>query len=138
MGQGNTNLTLIENAYAMWGGDKGKSFAHWMDLMDDNVHWRSLAGGATGMEFTADCDCKNDVIRYFTRLAEDWEMVHYSPEHYVAQDDWIVMRGRCGWRHRRTGKEVDMPKADFLRLKDGKIVEFHEFYDTAAALAAAR
>lgn len=138
MGQESTNLDLIKNAYAMWGGDKGKSFEHWMSLMDDNVRWQSLAGGVAGMEFTADCQCKNDVIGYFTRLAEDWEMLHYTPDHYVAQDDWVVMRGRCGWRHRRTNKEVDTPKADFVRLKDGKIVEFHELYDTAAALAATR
>jgi len=135
MGQESTNLTLIENAYALWNSEGEDNFAHWMSLMDDNVHWRSLAGGVTGMEFTADCDCKNDVVGYFTRLAQDWKMLHYTADHYIAQGDWVVMRGRCGWRNRRTGKEVQTPKADFLRLKDGKIVEFHEFYDTAAALA---
>lgn len=138
MGQESTNLPLIQAAYEMWGRDKETSFAHWMSLMDDNVQWRSLAGGAPGMEFTAACQCKNDVLEYFTRLAQDWEMQHYTAVHYVAQGDWVVMRGSCGWRHRRTGKEVDTPKADFLRLKDGKVVEFHEFYDTAAALAAAQ
>ena len=28
------------------------------------------------------------------------------------------------------------PKADFIRFQDGKIVEFYEFYDTAALQAA--
>jgi ketosteroid isomerase-like protein len=30
------------------------------------------------------------------------------------------------------------PKADFWRFRDGKVVEFHEFYDTAALYDAAR
>ncbi|HJQ56205.1 MAG TPA: nuclear transport factor 2 family protein [Vineibacter sp.] len=138
MSQESANLELIRNGYAMWNQNKEQSFQHWMDLLADNVQWRSLAGGATGMEFTSLCACKDDVRNYFIGLARDWEMQHYTPQHYLAQGDWVVMRGTCGWRHRRTNKTIDMPKADFLRLKDSKIVEFHEFFDTAAALAAAR
>jgi uncharacterized protein len=138
MDKASANLKLIQDAYAMWGSNKEQSFEHWMNLMADDVHWRSLSGGAAGMEFTAACQCKDDVRRYFVALAQDWEMQHYTPEHYVAHGDWVVMRGTCGWRHRRTKNVVETPKADFLRLKDGKVVEFHEFYDTAAALAAAQ
>jgi ketosteroid isomerase-like protein len=136
--QENVNLELVRNAYVMWNHNKEQSFENWMNLLADNVRWRSLASGAIGMEFTSMCDCKDDVRNYFMGLARDWEMLHYTPEHYIAQGDWIVMRGSCGWRHRRTNKVVDTPKADFLRLKDGKIVEFHEYFDTAAALAATR
>jgi ketosteroid isomerase-like protein len=42
------------------------------------------------------------------------------------------------WHRRRSGIAIDTPKADFLRLRAGRIVEFYEFYDTAMALAAAR
>lgn len=138
MGQEATNLSLIKSAYSRWNTDKEQNFQHWMSLVAENVRWRSLAAGARGMEFTGTCDCKDDVLNYFKGLAQDWEMVHYTPVHYVAQDDWVVMRGTCGWRHRHTKKVVETPKADFLRLQDGKVVEFHEFFDTAAALEAAR
>jgi uncharacterized protein len=30
------------------------------------------------------------------------------------------------------------PKADFWTFRDGKVVEFHEFYDTAALIAAGK
>ena len=33
---------------------------------------------------------------------------------------------------------IDMPKAAFWTFRDGKIVEFHELYDTAALIATAK
>ena len=138
MGEEVANLKLVKNAYANWNNNKEVSFENWMNLLADDVRWRSLGGGAAGMEFTGTCQCKDDVRNYFVGLAQDWEMQHYTPEHYVAEGEWVVMRGTCGWRHRRTNKVVETPKADFLRLKNGKVVEFHEFYDTAAALQATR
>ena len=46
------------------------------------------------------------------------------------------------WPHRfraavDCGKAFDTPKADFWRLRDGKIVEFYEYFDTAQVMAAA-
>ncbi|MGL4462541.1 MAG: nuclear transport factor 2 family protein [Planctomycetia bacterium] len=42
------------------------------------------------------------------------------------------------YRHRETGKIAESPKADVVRFRDGQIVEFFEFFDTARALAATR
>jgi hypothetical protein len=133
------NLKLVQDAYSIWAeGGKQTGADAFMKLLADDVRWYSLAGGSPGMEFTAKCQCKEDVQNYFAGLAKEWEMQHFTPEHYVAQGDWVVMRGSCGWRHRRTSKICETPKADFLCLRDGKVVEFHEFFDTAAALDAAR
>jgi len=132
------NLNLIKHVYAKRTTGKETSFESFIGLMAEDVQWHSLGGGAAGMEFTATCRSKEEVLNYFVGLARDWEMQRYTPEHYVAQGDWVVMRGSCSWKHRRTNKVCDTPKADFLRLRNGKVVEFHEFFDTAAAFAAAR
>ncbi len=63
-------------------------------------------------------------------------MIEYVAEHFVAQDDRVVMLGRCSWRFRRTGKVVATPKVDSWRFAGGKAVEFYEYYDTAQLLAA--
>jgi uncharacterized protein len=131
-----SNLEIIKRAYERWGREKEGSFDCWVDILADDVRWRSLAAGARGMDFTTERGGKPAVRDYFVGMARDWEMLHYTPELFVAEGDWVVMRGACGWRHRRSHKRMESPKADFFRLKDGKIVEFFEFYDTAAALAA--
>lgn len=130
------NMELVREAYAEWDATKGGSVQKWLDLMSAGVRFRSIAGGAKGMEFTRDCACVDDVARYFAELANDWQMIHYTVNELIAQDDRLVMLGRCCWQHRRTGRVVDTPKADFLTLKDGKVVEFFEFFDTAQAIAA--
>jgi ketosteroid isomerase-like protein len=58
-------------------------------------------------------------------------MMEYVAEHFVAQGDRVVMLGRCAWRYKKTGKYVWTPKADSWRFRDGKAVEFFEYYDTA-------
>ena len=132
------NLALVREGYALWSRDKERAFDHWVGLLAEDVSWRSLGSGAAGMDFTQQRDGRRAVRAYFEGLARDWEMQHYTPEHFIADGDWVVMKGRCAWRHRGTGKVVETPKADFIRFADGSIVEFHEFYDTAAALAATR
>ncbi len=134
----NENVKRLREAYASWNDTKGRSMEKWMGLMDDAVRFRSLAGGATGMEFTLDCHNKIDLGRYFAGLAEDWEMIHYTPEDYIAEGDRVVVLSRCAWRNRKTGKTVETPKADIFRFSEGKVIDFFEFYDTARTLACAQ
>ena len=133
------NVALLEKGYAFWHQSKAdcEGASCWMDLLSEDVQWRSLAGGAAGMEFTLACRSKDEVQRYFQDLGKDWEMVSYNVHEFIAQGDRVVMLGSCEWKHRGTGKIMKSPKADVHRLRDGKVVDFMEFYDTAAALAAA-
>ena len=137
MSTGTTDLERIRAAYQAWNDSKGQSMQHWLDLMSPSVRFRSLAGGAPGLEFTQDCRCSGDVERYFGALPQDWTMEHYTVDELFASGDRVVMLGHMSWTNKRTGRKVDTPKADFLRMQDGKVVEFFEFYDTAKAIAAA-
>lgn len=138
MGSETANLKIVEDVYSTWSKQGEGSFQAFMNLLADDVQWHSAGRGDRGMEFTRRRSSKQDVFAYFLGLQQDWEMQHYTPEHFVAQGDWVVMRGTCSWRHRRTNKVCNTPKADFFRLRNGKVVEFHEFFDTAAAFAAAQ
>jgi ketosteroid isomerase-like protein len=131
------NLERVRAAYKAWNDSKGASMQHWLELMSPNVRFRSLAGGAPGLEFTTDCASSGDVERYFGALAQDWTMEHYTVDELFASGDRVVMLGHMAWTHKRTGRKVESPEADFLRLDNGKVVEFFEFYDTAKAIAAA-
>lgn len=128
----------LNDEYLRWGESRGETVQSWLALLDDNVKWSSLAGGSRGMEFTRDASSKAEVARYFEELANDWEMLYFTVEEIISQGDRIVVRSRCGWKSKQTGKTAETPKVDFIRVKNGKITEFMEFYDTAVAFAAAR
>ncbi|MDJ0657803.1 MAG: nuclear transport factor 2 family protein [Xanthomonadales bacterium] len=135
-----TNARILREAYALWndsGAGQG-AVDHWLGLLDKDIRWRSMANGAEGMPFTRPMDGLSQVLEYFAGLAEDWELLHYTVDDIIAERDRAVMVGSCGWRHRHTGNSLDTPKVDVFRFRDGKIVEFHEFYDSAAALQATR
>ena len=89
------------------------------------------------MKFTRNGHSKPEVRRYFEELVRNWEMQSFTAQEFVAQGDRVVMLGNCAWKNRRTGKTLSTPKADVIRFREGKIVDFLEFYDTAAAIAAA-
>jgi ketosteroid isomerase-like protein len=63
-------------------------------------------------------------------------MIFYRVDEYVAQGDRVVAIGFTSWRNKLTGKIAATPKIDIWRMKDGKAVEFSEFYDTARLYAA--
>ena len=130
------NVAKLKEAYRRWDESRASSIDSWLDLLADNVDFRSLADGAQGLEFTGRCCSKAEVGRYFIGLAAGWEMIHYTPDEFIAQGDRVVMLGSCSWKNRRTGEVLETPKADFWRFKDGKAVSFFEFYDTAQAISA--
>jgi len=132
------NVAKLRQAYKNWHDTRGGSAQHWLDLMTDDVTMRSLTAGAPGMAFTKANTGKAEARQYFSGLAADWEMVHFTPEEFIAQGDRVVVLSSCAFRYRKTGKAVESPKADVFRFRGGLIVEFFEFFDTARALAATR
>ena len=129
------NLAKLKDAYARWHGTKGDEQV-WLDLMADNVQVLSLAAGRPGVEFTRPVRSKEDLRRYLAGLRQDWEMIYYRPDEFVADGERVAVMAMTSWKHRKTGRTFETPKADFAVFKDGKIVEWYEFYDTAAVEAA--
>ncbi len=129
------NKAILKDAFERWHQTKGGSVDHWMSILADEVDFRSLADGKPGLEFTARRRSRDEVGEYMSGLIAMFEMVHYTVEFYVAEDDRVVAVGSTAWRNRETGQTFDTPKADIVRFKDGKITEFYEIYDTAAVLA---
>ena len=120
------NVEILRRAYALWNDTKADSVAQWLDLIADDVKWRSIADGAAGMEFTGECNNKAAVQRYFAELGSQWAMNYYTVHEFIAQGDRVVMVGRCGWKNRKTGATLDTPKIDIIRMRDSRIAEFFE------------
>ena len=133
----NDNLAKLQDAFRRWDESKGKDCSMWIELFADNARLRSLAAGAPGLEFTMDCKTSQDVARYFAGLAQDWEMIHYKTKPFAVDGDRVVMIGTTSWKHKKTGRVFDTPKADLAVFRDGRVVEFFEFYDTAKVIGAA-
>jgi ketosteroid isomerase-like protein len=132
------NVARLREAYRKWHDTRGTNASDWLDLMADDVALRSLGGGSEGLEFGRSRTGKEAAAAYFDDLVRHWEMIYYHTEDFIADADRVVVLSRCAYRYRLTGKVAESPKADVFRFRDGKIVEFFEFFDTAAAAASTR
>ncbi len=132
------NIETLKRCYTRWHDTKGGSVGDWMDILADEIDFRSLAMGRTETSaFTVPRSSKADVEGYFEGLLGQWSMIHYTVDDYVADGDKVCVIGSTAWTNKATGKTVDTPKVDVWRFKDGKAVGFFEFYDTAALMEAA-
>ena len=132
------NLDLLRKIYQEWHDTKGKSVQKILDILAPDVSWGSLAQGAENLDFTRHSLSKQQVADYFQGLANGFEMNFYRPDEFLAAGDFVLMIGTCSFKNKATGKTFTTPKADLWRFRDGKAVEFFEYYDTAGALASTR
>jgi ketosteroid isomerase-like protein len=132
-----SNKELLRNAYRRWNDTRGGSVADWMALVDNDIAFGSLAEGAEVLPFTAPIQGKEALKSYFDGLLANWTMIHYTVDAYVAEGDSVVAIGTTAWTNRHTGKTVETRKVDVWKFRNGKAVEFYEYYDTARIAAAA-
>ena len=132
------NVKALRHAYQEWHSTLGGSVQTWLDLLADDVAMRSPGGSAPALDFAKPRQGKAEAEQYFASVLAAWEMVHFTPEVFIAEADRVVVISRVAFKYRETGKVVDSPKADVFRFRDGKVIEFTEFFDTAAALAATK
>jgi ketosteroid isomerase-like protein len=128
----------IRSRYREWdrNEDKGAAAEDFLDLMTDDVSFRSIGAGAEPMLFTRDHSAKEMTRDYFKGLEEDWKMIFFNVRTFLVQGNTVAVVCECAWKQKHTGKVVHTPKLDILRLKKGKISSFYEFFDNHQAYAA--
>ncbi|WP_441237313.1 nuclear transport factor 2 family protein [Bradyrhizobium sp. 930_D9_N1_4] len=132
------NVELLKKAYREWNDSKGQNVDYWFDnVIGPQIKFGSVPRGAAPLAFATDYDDRTKLRSYFTELLAGWTMQHYTMEEYIAQGDVVVVRGSTAWSNKKTGKTAETPKINFWRFKDGKAVEYYEYFDTACVVVAA-
>ena len=131
----NPNVAALERAYARWSETKGGSADEVLALFDDRVEMRSVLTPEVPSELAGPHVSKAQAAEYFAALARDWEMIYWDVYQFIADGESgadVVMIGRCAWRHRQTGAEVDTPKVDIWHFENGRATRFMELFDSLA------
>ena len=67
----------------------------------------------------------------FMRIGSDWEDFTVSPQEVLDAGDNIIGHGYYCGMYRPNGKQVRAQFAHFFTFRDGKIVKFQQYTDTA-------
>ena len=128
----NRNAALLERVYARWDETKGGAVDEVLELMDDRIEMRSVLSQDMPSDIAGLHRTKQQAADYFAALSRDWEMIYFHAYQFIADEDDVVMVGRCAWRHRETGAEVDTPKVDIWHFENGRATRFFELFDSLA------
>lgn len=76
---------------------------------------------------------KQEFIARLVALDNDFEYRRFIPLEIIADGDKVAAQVEIHLTRRTTGQEVVIRTANFWTVRDGKIVEAVEYYDTALA-----
>ena len=74
----------------------------------------------------------NDVLEgVFMRLGNDWEGFAVAPKEFLDAGEAVITRGYYSGTYKENGKQVRAQFAHFFTFRNGKIVKFQQYTDTA-------
>ena len=125
-------LALIEQAYADFArGDVPAVLA----VIADDVEWSEAEGNPwwSGRPFVGHQEV---VDKVFARVAAEYDGFTIDVERFVGGGETVLAQVRYRGRARATGKDVDAQAAHVWDVRDGKVVRFQQYVDTAQLQAA--
>ena len=72
----------------------------------------------------------------FGRIMNQWESFTVTPEEVLDAGDTVVGRGYYAGKYNATGRAVRAQFAHVFKIRDGKVVKFQQYTDTAQFLQA--
>jgi uncharacterized protein len=128
-----SNTATVQELYAAFGRGDVPAI---LEKLADDVVWESE--GPAILRFTGIRRGKAEAKGFFDALGTE----HANPEltitEYVDSGDRVMTIGRYAATMKATGKKFDTPIAQYWKFRDGKIVRYIGFADTAAAVEALR
>ncbi|MFL6276098.1 MAG: nuclear transport factor 2 family protein [Blastocatellia bacterium] len=127
------NIGIAQQAYANFQSGDIKAL---LGLLSDDVVWQLPE--IANVPFAGKRQGHEQVGQFFASLGELQDVLEFTPQSFTAQNDKVVVQGQYRWRVKATGREYGSDWAHVFTIRDGKVVDFHEYTDTAAAADAYR
>ena len=125
------NSAVVLQAYSNF---KTGNIEALLDLVADDVEWELPE--TANVPFTGKFTGRAGVADFFASVGANQDALQFEPREIVAQGDKVVSLGRYLWRIKATNREFGSDFAHVFTIREGKIVAFKEYFDTAVADAA--
>jgi uncharacterized protein len=105
------------------------------DLLDDNCIWIS-PGPNDKLPWAGTFKGKHEIANFFAQVEQNLEFTEFAPREMIEQGETVVVLGTLVGRAKKTGKAVKNEWAHVFKFRQGKVVFFQEYIDTAADVLA--
>ena len=120
-----TRATIIELHDAYRKGDVERVAA----VIHDDVDW-IIHGPVRIFPFEGPRRGKQQVMEVLAAIAEQFELKRYDHELLIVEGERAAVLSNTAFEQRSTGRVLSLRLVNFVRVRDGKIIEFREFSDT--------
>ena len=125
------NLRIVQEGYADFARGDVQTL---LGKFADDIEW--VIPGSKNNPLAGTYKGRNRVAEFFKLLSDLTEISTFEPREFVAQGDKVVVLGRETGRVKSTGRGFQSDWAMAFTLRNGKIVKFQEYTDTANLEAA--
>lgn len=102
-------------------------------LIHDDIEW-IIYGPVQVFPFQGPRRGKAQVLDVLGAIAKDYELERYVPEIIIVDGDRAAVMSDAAFKQRTTNRTISVRLANFLRVQDGRVIEFREFTDTFDAV----
>jgi ketosteroid isomerase-like protein len=123
----NADVSFIQSLYAAFG--RGE-IATIIAAMTPDSTWQ-LVGRPSDHPLLGTRKGKAGVQEFFDTLAKTQDATEFSPREFYPSGDKVFVLGHYAWKLRKTGRTAESDFIHIFTVKNGKVVQFQEFTDTA-------
>ena len=124
------NIELVQSGYAAFGrGDVPGLIA----LFDSNIEWKTP--GPSDLPTAGTRRGHSQVADFFGTLGQMFDFEQFEPHTYVADGERVVVLGRETFTVKATGTRHNSEWCHVFTIRDGRVIAFQEYFDTAALVA---
>ena len=125
------NLDVIRRGYDAFGRGDINTL---LESFDEQVSW--VTPGPPELATSGRRTGRQEVAEFFASVNELFDIQRFEPKDFLAQGDRVVVVGSETARARSTGNVIEVDWVHVFTMRNGKVVAFQEFFDTAAVVAA--
>ena len=125
------NLDVIRQGYDAFGRGDINAL---LESFDEQITW--VTPGPPDLATSGRRSGRQEVAGFFAAVNQLFDVQRFEPKEFLAQGDTVVVLGSETAVARSTGKVIDVDWVHVFKMRNGKVVAFQEFFDTAAVLAA--
>src|SRR3954469_2381386 len=122
------NIKVVQDMYDAFGhGDVQRI----LDRLDAPITWKGVYGAGPHVPTSGERRGKIQVGEFFKQVADSVSFSSFEPKEFIATGDTVVTLGHYTAKT-PIGKTFDADFAMVFKLRNGNVIEFQEFTDSAA------
>jgi uncharacterized protein len=121
------NVRVVQQAYENF---KTGNIQGLLGLFAEDIEW--VLPQIKNVSFSGKRKGLSEVGQFFSMVNEQQEALQFEPTEYVAQGDKVVALGNYVWRIKATGRRAESQWVHVFTFRNGRVIGFREYMDTAA------